>query len=278
MGAKGVFVMNASPALKVTDLCKTFSGITAANNINVEAADGDIIGIIGANGAGKTVFVNMITGYLKPTSGKIEFHGKDITGIEPRNATHVGVCRSFQVSQVFMTMTVRENLLIALSIAKDEGKAMLSSPRSPDLVAEADRMMQAYKIDAHAEAVASTLSQGVRKLLDIAMAVVANPKVLLLDEPTSGVSVEEKFAIMDIVIAALKEKGVTVLFVEHDMEIVERYVDRVLAFYQGEVICDAPPAEALKNPKVIEYVIGHDHAPNPTPPADSAATGTESNA
>jgi len=273
--------MTASPALKVTDLCKSFSGITAANNINVEAADGDIIGIIGANGAGKTVFVNMITGYLKPTSGKIEFHGQDITGIEPRDATHVGVCRSFQVSQVFMTMTVRENLLIALAIAKDEGKAMLSSPRSPDLVAEADRMMQAYKIHDHADAVASTLSQGVRKLLDIAMAVVANPKVLLLDEPTSGVSVEEKFAIMDIVIAALKEKGVTVLFVEHDMEIVERYVDWVLAFYQGEVICDAPPAEALQDPKVIEYVIGHDHAPNPTPPADAAsaaANGTESNA
>lgn len=270
--------MTTSPALKVTDLCKSFSGITAANNINVEAADGEIIGIIGANGAGKTVFVNMITGYLKPTSGKIEYQGKDITGIEPRDATHVGVCRSFQVSQVFMTMTVRENLLIALSIAKDGGKAMLSSPRSPDLLAEADRMMAAYKIDAHADAVASTLSQGVRKLLDIAMAVVANPKVLLLDEPTSGVSVEEKFAIMDIVIAALKEKGVTVLFVEHDMEIVERYVDRVLAFYQGEVICDAPPAEALVDPKVIEYVIGHDHAPNPTPAMNSGEEPETANA
>ncbi len=103
--------MTTSPALRVTDLCKSFAGITAANNINVEAADGEIIGIIGANGAGKTVFVNMITGYLKPTSGKIEYHGEDITGIEPRDATHVGVCRSFQVSQVFMTMTVRENLL-----------------------------------------------------------------------------------------------------------------------------------------------------------------------
>ena len=251
--------MTTSPALRVTDLCKSFAGITAANNINVEAADGEIIGIIGANGAGKTVFVNMITGYLKPTSGKIEYHGEDITGIEPRDATHVGVCRSFQVSQVFMTMTVRENLLIALAIAKDEGKAMLKSPRSPDLMAEAERLMKAYKIEAHADAVSRTLSQGVRKLLDIAMAVVANPKVLLLDEPTSGVSVEEKFAIMDIVISALKEKGVTVLFVEHDMEIVERYVDRVLAFYQGEVICDAPPAEALKDPKVIEYVLSLIH-------------------
>ncbi len=234
----------------------------AANNLNVEAADGEIIGIIGANGAGKTVFVNMITGYLKPTSGTIEFQGKDITGIEPRNATHVGVCRSFQVSQVFMTMTVEENLLTALSIAKQDGRAMLQSPRAPDLLIECERLMTLYKIVDHRNQVASTLSQGVRKLLDIAMAVVSNPKILLLDEPTSGVSVEEKFGIMDIVIQALKEQGATVLFVEHDMEIVERYVDRVLAFYQGEIICDAPPIEALRDPKVIEYVIGGDHAPN----------------
>ena len=101
------------------------------------------------------------------------------------------------------------------------------------------------------------MSQGIRKLLDIAMAVVGNPKVILLDEPTSGVSVEEKFGIMDIVIAALKQTETSVLFVEHDMEIVERYVDRVIAFYQGEIICDAPPKEALSDKKVIEYVLGH---------------------
>ena len=252
----------STPALKVTDLCKSFAGVVAAKDINVEAAEGEVIGIIGANGAGKTVFVNMITGYLKPTSGRIEYQGKDITGIEPRDATHVGVCRSFQVSQVFMTMTVEENLLIALSIAHEDGGAMLRSPNRPELVAECEAVMKQYQILEHRAAVASTLSQGVRKLLDIAMAVVSNPKVLLLDEPTSGVSVEEKFGIMDIVIEALKEAGTTVLFVEHDMEIVERYVDRVLAFYQGEVICDAPPADALKDPKVIEYVIGGDHAPN----------------
>lgn len=263
---------SATPALRVTGLCKSFSGIVAANDINVEAADGEIIGIIGANGAGKTVFVNMITGYLKPTSGKIEYHGRDITGIEPRDATHVGVCRSFQVSQVFMTMTVQENLLIALSIAHEEGGAMLRSPNRPELVAEAERILEQFTILEHRHTVAATLSQGVRKLLDIAMAVVARPKVLLLDEPTSGVSVEEKFGIMDIVIQALKKEGVTVLFVEHDMEIVERYVDRVVAFYQGEVICDAPPAEALKDPAVIEYVIGVEHA------TDSADVGAAGNA
>lgn len=251
--------MAETPILKVRDLHKSFAAIVAANNLNIEVADGEIIGIIGANGAGKTVFVNMITGYLKPSSGTIEFQGRDITGIEPREATHIGVCRSFQISQVFMTMTVMENLALAVSIARGEDRSLLQPMKSDALYAECERIMERYKIEKYKDQIASTLSQGVRKLLDIAMAVVAKPKVLLLDEPTSGVSVEEKFGIMDIVMSALKEQGTAVLFVEHDMEIVERYVDRVIAFYQGEIICDEPPEEALRDPKVIEYVIGSHH-------------------
>ena len=110
--------------LKASDLNKSFSGIVAAKDINVSINQGEIVGIIGANGAGKTVFVNMITGYLKPTSGKIEFLGEDITGIEPRNATHIGLCRSFQISQVFMTMSVKQNLMIAMSLSKKSGKEL----------------------------------------------------------------------------------------------------------------------------------------------------------
>ena len=242
--------------LKTTDLQKSFSGIIAAKNINISVKETEIIGIIGANGAGKTVFVNMITGYLKPTSGKIEFNGNDITGIEPRDATHIGVCRSFQVSQVFMSMTVKQNLMIAMSLAKKSGSQLLNPIDDETLSKECDKILKQYNIIKQKDLIVSTLSQGMRKLLDIAMAVVGNPKVLLLDEPTSGVSVEEKFGIMDIVISALKQSGTTVLFVEHDMEIVERYVDRVMAFYQGQIICDAPPKKALKDKKVIQYVLG----------------------
>ena len=198
----------------------------------------------------------MITGYLKPTSGKIHFLGNDITGIKPREATHIGVCRSFQVSQVFMTMTVKQNLMIAMSLSKKKGGQLLLPLEDEKLSKECDKILDLYKIKKQSDLIVSTLSQGMRKLLDIAMAVVGNPKVLLLDEPTSGVSVEEKFGIMDIVISALKKSGTTVLFVEHDMEIVERYVDRVIAFYQGQVICDDTPKKALKNKKVIQYVLG----------------------
>ncbi|MDC0092893.1 ABC transporter ATP-binding protein [Alphaproteobacteria bacterium] len=249
--------MLSNTVLKASDLNKSFSGIVAAKNINVSINQGEIVGIIGANGAGKTVFVNMITGYLKPTSGKIEFLGTDITGIEPREATHIGLCRSFQISQVFMTMTVKQNLMIAMSLAKKSGKTLLKPIDDDAISKECESILKLYKIIDQKNDIVSTLSQGIRKLLDIAMAVVGNPKVILLDEPTSGVSVEEKFGIMDIVIAALKQTETSVLFVEHDMEIVERYVDRVMAFYQGEIICDAPPKEALSDKKVIEYVLGH---------------------
>ncbi len=249
--------MSSNTVLKASDLNKSFSGIVAAKDINVTINQGEIVGIIGANGAGKTVFVNMITGYLKPTSGKIEFLGEDITGIEPRNATHIGLCRSFQISQVFMTMSVKQNLMIAMSLSKKSGKTLLDPIDDEEISKECDNILELYKIKDQSDNIVSTLSQGIRKLLDIAMAVVGNPKVILLDEPTSGVSVEEKFGIMDIVIAALKQTETSVLFVEHDMEIVERYVDRVIAFYQGEIICDAPPKEALSDKKVIEYVLGH---------------------
>ena len=249
--------MSSDTVLKASDLNKSFSGIVAAKDINVSINQGEIVGIIGANGAGKTVFVNMITGYLKPTSGSVEFLGKDITGIEPRNATHLGLCRSFQISQVFMTMSVKQNLMIAMSLSKKSGKALLDPIDDEKISKECDSILELYKIKDQSDNIVSTLSQGIRKLLDIAMAVVGNPKVILLDEPTSGVSVEEKFGIMDIVIAALKKSETSVLFVEHDMEIVERYVDRVIAFYQGEIICDAPPKEALSDKKVIEYVLGH---------------------
>jgi branched-chain amino acid transport system ATP-binding protein len=160
------------------------------------------------------------------------------------------------VSQVFVSLSVLENLLTAVAIASSPGLGMLRPLRRPELLERAEVILERYQIAAYRDQLASDLSQGARKLLDIAMAVVSGPKVLLLDEPTSGISAEEKTALMDVVMEALKKDQVTILFIEHDMEIVERYVDRVLAFYQGEIICDAPPAAALRDAKVLEYVIG----------------------
>lgn len=248
-----------SVVLKVDDLHKSFGGVVAASNINVSVDDGEIIGIIGANGAGKTTFVNMVSGYMKPTAGQITFLGESMVGLPPRAIVRKGISRSFQVAQVFASETVFDNMLVAYGIAEESGFNLLRPLLNDDRGARVTEHLKRYRIDEYSGMVASSLPQGVRKLLDIAMATVQKPKLLMLDEPTSGISVEEKFGIMDIIMSALKEERTTVMFIEHDMEIVERYVSRVLAFYQGEVICDAPTAEALKDPKVKEFVIGEEY-------------------
>jgi len=245
--------------LEVHDLEKTFGAVVAARHINLTIEDQETIGVIGANGAGKTTFVNMVTGYLKPSSGSVLFKGRDILGLPPRRITQLGILRSFQVSQVFASETVFDNLMIAYGIAEESGFAMLRPLFTDDRAAKAEAHLKRYQIEHYRDAVASTLPQGVRKLLDIAMATVRRPELLLLDEPTSGISAEEKFSLMDIIMGALKVDRTTVLFIEHDMEIVERYVARVIAFYQGEIICDAPTAAALLDPKVKEFVIGEEY-------------------
>jgi branched-chain amino acid transport system ATP-binding protein len=246
----------AAPILEVRELGKSFGSITAARDITLTVPAQQTVGIIGANGAGKTTFVNLITGYLKPSTGRILFEGRDITDLTPREITRLGVCRSFQVAQVFPTMSVVDNMAIALGIARRGAGAVWRPLRTRRLLQDAEVMLERYRIADYRDAPASTLPQGVRKLLDIAMAVAAEPRIVLLDEPTSGISVEEKYEIMEVVVGALRTAGLTILFVEHDMEIVERYADRVLAFYDGTVIADGPPAEALHDPKVKQYVVG----------------------
>ncbi len=248
-----------SALLSVQKLEKTFGQVVAARDINVDVPKGQTVGIIGANGAGKTTFVNMITGHLTPSSGTISFEGRDITGLASRLIMRLGIARSFQVAQVFPTFTVFENLCAAVAIARS-GNTVLQAAASrfaaPAMHAEAEAALAQFQIAGFRDALASTLPQGIRKLLDIAMATAGEPRLLLLDEPTSGISLEEKFGLMDIIMAALKAKGTTILFVEHDMDIVHRFADRVLAFYDGTVIADGAPAEALGDERVREFITG----------------------
>lgn len=248
-----------SVVLNVQGLEKSFGAVVAAHNINVVVEEGETIGVIGANGAGKTTFVNMVTGYLPPSEGKIEFMGRDIRGRSVRQITRLGLCRSFQVPQVFLSETVFDNLMISFGIAERDGLGLLGALMRGDRAERVDQHLVRYQISDYRDVAAAALPQGVRKLLDIAMATVRKPKLLMLDEPTSGISAEEKFGIMDILMQALKEEETTVLFIEHDMEIVERYVSRVLAFSQGEIICDAPTEQAMVDPLVQEFVIGKEY-------------------
>lgn len=243
--------------LEARNLNKTFGAVTAASNINVKIEQDSVVGLIGSNGAGKTTFINMVTGYLKPTSGSIHYGEREITGMSPRRITQMGICRSFQIPQLFNNLSVYENLQIGVGIAarSERGGALKA-----DEAGEIETLIERFNLGGYYSHTAGLLPEGIRKLLDIAMAVAGQPKVLLLDEPTSGVSADEKFRLMDMVMTALKTQGVTVLFVEHDMEIVSRYTQRILAFYEGRIIADDAPEKVLANAEVRRFVIG-EHLP-----------------
>lgn len=248
-----------NPIISVRDLEKSFGSVVAAKNISVDIPPEQTVGVIGANGAGKTTFVNMITGHLSPTKGSIRYNDTDITGLPSRTITRMGISRSFQVAQVFPSLTVSENMRAASAIARASSGILgplSTSVQSAAVVDEAGENIELFKMSPYRNALAATLPQGVRKLLDIAMAIAGAPRVLLLDEPTSGISLEEKFGLMDVIMSALRTRRITVLFVEHDMEIVERFADRVLAFYDGEVIADGPPAATLGDTRVQTLISG----------------------
>jgi branched-chain amino acid transport system ATP-binding protein len=233
--------------LATEGLIKNFGAVTAAADITLSFKDDTVVSLIGANGAGKTTFLNMVTGYLKPDRGRISFDGRNIVGLDPRQVTKLGISRSFQTPQLFHSLSVRDNLLVAESIAASR------DPRSAT-----DAALARFDLEPYASRQAGSLSEGTRKLLDVAMALSSRSKLLLLDEPTSGVSADEKFGIMSVVMNAASDAGVKVIFVEHDMDIVARFAGRVVAFYDGAIIGDGPPQIVLGMEKVRRYVIGEE--------------------
>jgi branched-chain amino acid transport system ATP-binding protein len=247
--------MNA-PLIATKGLYKRFGAVVAVDNVTVDIAPGETVGIIGANGAGKTTFVNIVTGYLKPDEGAILFRGVDITLMPSRAVTRLGIRRSFQVAQLFPNLSVRDNALVALACAERTRPALTTILRTPARLAQANEILARLGIEEFADRPTPELPQGQRKLLDIALAMVGRSAVLLLDEPTSGISADEKLQLMDLVMKAVAAEGAAVLFVEHDMEVVERYAPRVIAFYEGRVIADGVPAFVLADADVRRYVVG----------------------
>lgn len=246
----------SEPIIHASAVNKNFAAVTAAKNINIAVPSGAIWSLIGSNGAGKTTFVNMVTGYIKPDSGHIHFDGKDITGMQPRDISRIGVCRSFQIPQLCIELSVLENMLIALTVRNQSAPSFFAPAQSSSNIDRAMAELEKFRLADLKDNRISEISSGSRKLLDIAMAISGRPKVVLLDEPTSGVAAEEKFPIMDLVMQVLADEAVTILFIEHDMDIVERYSERIVAFYDGEIIANDEPREALANEAVQRYVTG----------------------
>jgi branched-chain amino acid transport system ATP-binding protein len=240
----------------VRGLDKRFGAVVAADALSIDIAAGQKVSLIGANGAGKTTFVNMVTGYLRPDSGSIALEGTDIGRRSPRHVARLGISRSFQIPQLFIELTAAENLAVAVSGARNHAFSLHSPAEAQGRRDKALELLERFGLADLADRPVLELAGGVRKLVDIAMALAARPKLLLLDEPTSGVSAEEKFATMDRVIHAVAPDAATIIFVEHDMEIVSRYADRVVAFYQGRILADGEPRNVLKDPEVRRYVTG----------------------
>jgi branched-chain amino acid transport system ATP-binding protein len=242
--------------LETKGLTRFFGMVRAAEDLNIRIAEGETVGIIGSNGSGKTTFINLATGYLKPDRGRILLDGADTTSLSPRRVTRLGVARSFQIPQLYLGLSVIENVLISLA-ARSPRLGPWQQLKQPQRIDAAQQILAEFGLDRSAGQIVSELPEGARKLLDIALAAALRPRLLLMDEPTAGVSTQDKFAVMDTLMATLRGSKITTVFVEHDMDVVLRYSRRVLVFDQGLVIADGKPGAVLADGGVRKAVLGH---------------------
>jgi branched-chain amino acid transport system ATP-binding protein len=243
--------------LVTRDLVKWFGETHAVDHVNFTVREGEVLALIGSNGAGKTTLVNLISGLFPPDSGQIVFRGADVTHQTVQGRIRAGIARSFQLVNLFDQLTVLDN--VALSIFSRDGKtqklfALADADRA--VWREAQEILQLFGLAPKAAMLAGGISQGERKLLDVAVAYALRPKLLFLDEPTSGVSTREKAPIMDTITSVVRSEGISAAIIEHDMDVVFNYSDRIVAMHQGAILADGTPAEIRANEAVTTTLIG----------------------
>ena len=244
--------------LRAEGLRKFYGKFCALDGVSLSVGAGEFVSIIGPNGAGKSTLINILTGVLRPSAGRVSFRGRDVSGIGPARLARLGMARSFQFVQIFPELTVLETLQAAVVARLGRGTRLFASlARERDVHAEALEVAELFGLGARRGVPARQLPQGDKKLLDVAAAFALRPHIILLDEPTSGVSTSDKTAIMEILVAASRRIGLqAIIQVEHDMDIVFAYSDRIIALHQGKVLADAPPAAIQADQRVIDTVIG----------------------
>lgn len=243
--------------LEVRDVAKHFGGIRAVDGVSFEVYEGEILGIIGPNGCGKSTLFNCILGQLTPTAGEVHLDGSNVTGHNPEAMNRKGVSRTFQLLQVFPELSVRENLILAGQEHQGSMLSRLFGARDAGLTAAADRMIGFFRLNHLADAKAGGLSYGQQKLLDAAMAFMAGPRLVLLDEPAGGVNLTMLGDLKERLKAMNAEQGATFVVIEHNMDFVMSLCTRVVVMAEGKVLAIGTPDEVRANPAVIEAYLGH---------------------
>ncbi|BBK35037.1 ABC transporter ATP-binding protein [Allostella sp. ATCC 35155] len=239
--------------LAVEGLGIRFGGLVAVNDVSFRVRRGEVFGLLGPNGAGKTTLFNLIAGALHPTSGRIRFEGRDVTGLRPDRRSRLGIARTFQITQPFAELTVEENVMAA-GIARHRTLAEMRAAAGP--------FVDMVGLGAKRHALAKELSTGQRKRLELARAMATNPRLLLLDEVTGGVDQASIPGLIDLV-ARLRETGVTLILVEHNMRVIMRLSDRMMFLNRGEKLAEGSPDEIANHPDVVSLYLGAAHAGGP---------------
>jgi branched-chain amino acid transport system ATP-binding protein len=244
--------------LQALDIRKYYGEFCALDGVSLGIDAGEFVSVIGPNGAGKTTLINVLTGLLRPSAGRVYFKGQDITGIGPVRLSRLGIARSFQLVTIFPGLAVLDVLRVAVVSRLRKGTRLFSSlAQDREVTAQALEMAELFGLADKQRMLARQLPQGDKKLLDVASAFALHPELILLDEPTSGVSTQEKHTIMEIVASACKRMGIkAIIQVEHDMDIVFGYSDRIVALHQGRVLADGAAAAVRVNEEVVNMVIG----------------------
>ncbi len=247
-----------SAILETLDVKKRYGDFKALDGVTLSIAEGELVSIVGPNGAGKTTLVNVLTGLLKPTEGVVKFRGKDIAGIGPVMLSKHGMARAFQLVHIFPAMSVAETIAVAVISQRGGALSFFRDVRRDESVrARVHEVATIFGLEHKLETEARFLSQGEKKLLDIASAFALDPEVILLDEPTSGVSSADKHGIMRNVVDAARKAGVkAIILVEHDMDLVAEYSTRIVALTAGKVLADRPPKEFFADPEIVAAIVG----------------------